>query len=47
MSLFTLNIYLNDDFEGGGTGFYMNCIEKCKEDDFNNFGPLTHTVKPK
>jgi len=25
ISIFTLNIYLNSDFLGGGTGFYMDC----------------------
>ncbi len=47
MSIYTLNIYLNDGFEGGGTRFYMNCKENAKVYNVEEAGEITHTVSPK
>jgi len=47
MSIFTINLYLNDGFNGGGTRFYMNRKEICKNFDLEAAGPVTHVVSPK
>lgn len=47
MSVFTVNIYLNDGFEGGGTRFYMNCEKDARENDWAAAGSVTHTIQPK
>jgi hypothetical protein len=47
MSVYTLNIYLNDGFGGGGTRFFMNCKENPKVYDWDEAGPVTHVIKPK
>jgi len=47
MSIFTVNIYLNDGFAGGGTRFYMDSEENARENDFDAAGKVTHIVSPK
>ena len=47
MSVFTVNIYLNEGFAGGGTRFYMDCVENAPENNFDVAGPVTHVVQPK
>ena len=47
MSIFTVNIYLNDGFAGGGTRFYMDCEENAHENDFDVAGEVTHIIQPK
>jgi len=47
MTVYTLNIYLNDGFEGGGTRFYMQCKEDAKVYDNEEAGQVTHVIHPK
>lgn len=47
MSIFTVNIYLNDGFDGGGTRFYMDCEENACENNFDVAGEITHIIQPK
>ncbi len=47
MSVFTLNIYLNEGFGGGGTRFYLNCKENAQAYNIEEAGEVTHTVTPK
>jgi len=46
MSIYTLNVYLNDGFEKGGTRFYMNCKENAKVYNDDEAGEITHVVNP-
>ena len=47
MSVYTLNVYLNDGFTSGGTRFYMNCKENAKVYNEEEAGEITHVVDPK
>ena len=47
MSVYTLNIYLNDGFGGGGTRFYMKCKENANPYNNEEAGEVTHVIQPK
>jgi hypothetical protein len=47
MTVYTLNIYLNDGFEKGGTRFYMKCQERAPRFDIEAAGEVTHVIPPK
>jgi hypothetical protein len=47
MTVYTLNIYLNDGFEKGGTRFYMNCRENAPRFDLEAAGEVTHVIPPR
>ena len=47
MSIFTLNIYLNEGFKGGNTRFYLKCKENARIYNEEEAGPVTHIIPSK